>query len=167
MASSEICSDPVSLVTAKQLPLVASTLPGEALDAVHQLEMRAHSHPWSRSLLESGLSRYHCWGIQTNDQWIGFAIVSVVVGEAELLDFVVSPDYQGQGVGSCFMDWLLEQVATLADRFYLEVRASNAPAIALYQNVGFAEVGLRPNYYPAAKGREDAVLMAMELFAAT
>lgn len=158
------CSEVTQLTTTQQLSLSVSRLPADALDAIHELEARAHSHPWSRSLLESGLSRYQCWGIQTDNRWVGFAIVSVVVGEAELLDFVVSPDVQGRGIGTCFMAWLTEQVAQQASRFYLEVRASNAAAIALYESAGFSEVGLRPNYYPAKKGREDAVLMAMELF---
>lgn len=158
-------SEPVAqLLTAKHLPLNVFRLPPEALDAICELESSAHTHPWSRSLLESGLSRYACWGIQTDAEWIGFAIVSLVAGEAELLDFVVSPRRQGQGIGTSFIAWLTERVAQDANRFYLEVRASNASAIALYQSAGFAEVGIRPNYYPAAKGREDAVLMAMELF---
>lgn len=157
--------EPVAyLLTAKQLPLTVSRLPAEALDAVCALETSAHTHPWSRSLLESGLTRYACWGIRTDDEWIGFAIVSLVAGEAELLDFVVSPKRQGQGIGTTFIAWLTEHVAQDASRFYLEVRASNDSAIALYQTAGFVEVGIRPNYYPAAKGREDAVLMAMELF---
>jgi ribosomal-protein-alanine N-acetyltransferase len=46
---------------------------------------------------------------------------------------------------------------------FLEVRASNASAIALYEKRGFAEVGLRRNYYPTAKGSEDAILMALDL----
>lgn len=159
-------SEPVAqLLTAKQLPLSVCRLPADALDAICELETSAHTHPWSRSLLESGLSRYACWGIQTDGEWIGFAIVSLVAGEAELLDFVVSPKRQGQGIGTCFIAWLTEQVARDADRFYLEVRASNASAIALYEAAGFVEVGIRPNYYPTAKGQEDAILMAMELFA--
>ena len=158
-------SPPVAqLLTAKQLPLHVFRLSADALDAVYELETSAHTHPWSRSLLESGLSRYACWGIQSEGQWIGFAIVSLVAGEAELLDFVVSPQRQGQGIGTCFVAWLTERVAQDASRFYLEVRASNASAIALYQAAGFVEVGIRPNYYPAVKGQEDAILMAMELF---
>lgn len=157
-------SEPLTrLLTAKQLPLSVYPLTADALDAICALEISAHSHPWSRSLLESGLSRYQCWGIQADGEWIGFAIVSLVVGEAELLDFVVSPKHQGQGIGTAFIAWLTERVAQDAERFYLEVRASNASAIALYQTAGFVEVGVRPNYYPAHKGREDAILMAMEL----
>ena len=71
---------------------------------------------------------------------------------------------QGQGIGGAFLEWIIEQLTPVAERFYLEVRASNAAAIALYEAAGFAEMGVRHNYYPAKKGREDALLMAMELF---
>ena len=53
-----------------------------------------------------------------------------------------------------------------SERVFLEVRPSNPHAIALYESIGFNEFGRRPNYYPAKKGREDAVVMAMELLAA-
>ena len=51
-----------------------------------------------------------------------------------------------------------------AERVYLEVRPSNPKAIALYHDLGFNEIGRRPQYYPADKGREDALVMAIELF---
>ena len=50
-----------------------------------------------------------------------------------------------------------------AQRVFLEVRPSNTPALALYHSEGFNEIGRRPRYYPAAQGREDAVVMAIEL----
>ena len=50
-----------------------------------------------------------------------------------------------------------------AAQVFLEVRPSNPRAIALYREYGFNEIGLRPNYYPSSKGREDAIVMAMEL----
>ena len=52
-----------------------------------------------------------------------------------------------------------------AQRVFLEVRPSNAAAIALYHAEGFNEIGRRPRYYPAKGGREDALVMAKELFA--
>lgn len=116
-------------------------------------------------MVQSSLQRYRCWGATVDEQLIGFAVVSCVAGEAELLDFVVSPACQGQGIGGAFIGWLQRWLSTTgsAQRFYLEVRQSNEAAIAVYQAAGFVEVGIRHNYYPAAWGREDAVLMAMEL----
>lgn len=52
-----------------------------------------------------------------------------------------------------------------AERIFLEVRPSNPRAIQLYHSLGFNEIGRRPNYYPATRGREDAIVMALELFA--
>ena len=54
-----------------------------------------------------------------------------------------------------------------AERVFLEVRPSNTGAIALYHDEGFNEIGRRPRYYPAKDGREDAIVMAMELLAPT
>jgi ribosomal-protein-alanine N-acetyltransferase len=53
-----------------------------------------------------------------------------------------------------------------AQRMFLEVRPSNGPAIALYHDEGFNEIGRRPRYYPARDGREDALVMALELLPA-
>ena len=89
--------------------------------------------------------------------------IGVIAGEAELLDLVVGPKHQGQGIGKALLEWIVLQLPEFADRFFLEVRESNQSALALYQNVGFVEVGVRPKYYPADHGREDAILMAMEL----
>ena len=139
-------------------------LGSEALDRVCELENLAHSHPWSRNLLESGLQRYQVYGLWQQQLLVGFAVISQVVDEAELLDFVIDPKCQGQGLGTGFMAGLLSRVSEKAKRFYLEVRVSNVAAIALYQTSGFVEVGVRQGYYPSKQGREDALLMAMELF---
>lgn len=134
----------------------------EYLDAVMALESAAHSHPWSVQNMTSALSRHRCWGLFDGDRLLGFAIYSQVLDEAELLDCVVDPSCQGRGLGSSLLDRSLAQIQDSAQRIYLEVRQSNAAAIALYQNHGFVEVGVRRDYYPAAHGREDALLMALE-----
>jgi len=144
--------------------LQIEAVPENAAVQLHRLELAAHSHPMSETLFRDNLARYHALGIKLDDHWAGFSLISMVVGEAELLDYVVDPKLQGQGVGRGFLEWIVEQLSPVAERFYLEVRASNEAAIALYEATGFAEMGMRPNYYPAKKGREDAILMAMELF---
>lgn len=136
----------------------------QALKSLHVIEVAAHTHPMSESLFADNVERYHGLAIKLEDQWAGFALISLVVGEAELLDYVVDPKLQGKGIGRAFLEWIITQLNETAERFYLEVRASNHAAIALYDAVGFSEMGVRSNYYPAKKGREDALLMAMELF---
>ncbi len=158
---------PVPVQSVRGVPLFIRPLTADDLQSVQSLEFAAHTHPWSEALLERGLQRYQCWGIQSTQEGraplLGFAIVSQVLNEAELLDFVVSPECQGQGIGGCLLAWVIQQLRGQASRFYLEVRQSNAAAIGLYDAQGFIEVGVRPNYYPSHNGREDALLMAMEL----
>ncbi|GAA5317525.1 MAG: ribosomal protein S18-alanine N-acetyltransferase [Candidatus Pelagadaptatus aseana] len=137
-------------------------LQADDLDSVMTLELKAHAYPWSESIMQSALSRHHCWGVFAGPQLLGFAVFSSVVDEAELLDCVVDPACHSQGLGRFLMGEVLPQVEGFARRVFLEVRESNAPAIALYQSVGFVEVGCREGYYPAPTGREDALLMALE-----
>lgn len=153
----------VSLADGRSLSV--EKIPSHAFKSLHAIELAAHSHPMSEKLFSENIERYHALAIKLDGEWIGFSLISLVVGEAELLDYVVDPKLQGQGIGRAFLDWIVSELSKSAERFYLEVRASNHPAIALYDAVGFSEMGIRSNYYPAKKGREDAVLMAMELFA--
>lgn len=156
---------PADVSLADGRSLCVEIMPPHALKDLHAIELGAHSHPMSEKLFEDNVERYHALAIKLDDEWVGFALISLVVGEAELLDYVVDPKRQGQGIGRVFLDWIVDELSKSAERFYLEVRASNHAAIALYDAVGFSEMGIRSNYYPAKKGREDAVLMAMELFA--
>jgi ribosomal-protein-alanine N-acetyltransferase len=85
------------------------------------------------------------------------------VGEAHILNISVHPEEQGQGIGRKMMENLIEKAKWEAETMFLEVRPSNPGAIALYQKLGFNEVGLRKGYYPAEHGREDAIMLALEL----
>jgi ribosomal-protein-alanine N-acetyltransferase len=138
------------------------------IDQIMRLENAAHSHPWSVAIMSGAISRHLGIGLCRIDteefDLIGFALVSVVLDEAELLNFVIDPALQGQGMGSIFVESVIDEVTIKAKRFYLEVRQSNIPAIRLYENAGFVEAGVRRNYYPTKAGKEDAILMAMELF---
>ncbi|MCR6653536.1 MAG: ribosomal protein S18-alanine N-acetyltransferase [Cellvibrionaceae bacterium] len=135
------------------------------LDAIVALEQRSHPHPWSRENFRSSAGHHCCVGLQQGDSWVAYAVLSFVVGEAELLLFVVDKDWQGKGIGSRFLEALTQAAQAKAQTMFLEVRASNEHAIALYEKAGFNQVGLRPGYYPAGKGsrREDALLYALEL----
>jgi ribosomal-protein-alanine N-acetyltransferase len=81
-----------------------------------------------------------------------------------LLNLSVAKDYQKQGLGRLLLEYMVgiaknNQMANM----FLEVRPSNIPAIALYENMGFNEMAIRRAYYPAVDGREDAVLMGLAL----
>lgn len=94
----------------------------------------------------------------------GFAITQWVLDEATLFNIAVDPAYQRRGLGKKLLNHLIEQLQQ-RDIFtlWLEVRASNQAAIALYEQTGFNEVSVRRNYYPAHHGREDALIMALSL----
>jgi len=91
-------------------------------------------------------------------------VLSVAAGEAHLLNVCVAPRLQGEGHGRRLMKRLIDLARWhQAQRIFLEVRPSNPRAIRLYHDLGFNEIGRRPNYYPARQGREDALVLALEL----
>jgi ribosomal-protein-alanine N-acetyltransferase len=94
----------------------------------------------------------------------GFLIYSQVLDEVSIHDVAVHVDSGGQGVGRLLLaQALLHMKSRGAQRCLLEVRESNRAARALYSRLRFREDGVRQNYYPAATGREDAVLMSLQL----
>ncbi|MGH1441439.1 MAG: ribosomal protein S18-alanine N-acetyltransferase [Cellvibrionaceae bacterium] len=99
-----------------------------------------------------------------------YIITSTAADEAELLNITVAPQFRRCGLASLLLEHAETSFDTTIQNFFLEVRQSNANAIALYDTLGFNEVGCRPNYYPAngspvnhQAGREDALIMAKTL----
>lgn len=135
------------------------------LNAVFELERRAHQHPWSLGILQDCLrAGYVCWVFAQNERVFGYGILTVAVGEAHLLNLCVDPEQQGKGFGKRMLRHLLQQARRHhAETVFLEVRPSNPNAHALYLNAGFQQVGLRKNYYPSDTGREDALILALPL----
>lgn len=141
-------------------PLTAHDLP-----AAFAIEKASHAFPWRESTFNSNQDeRYLNLKLTRDDALVAFAITQVVLDEATLFNIAVHPTYQRQGHGRRLLEQLIETLeARGITTLWLEVRASNANAIALYEQLGFNEVSLRRNYYPAANGREDAVIMALPL----
>ena len=135
------------------------------LDLVMAIERNAYPFPWTRGIFRDCLrAEYPAWIHESRGRPVGYAVISVAAGEAHILNLCTHPELQGRGHGR----QLLRHVLRLArgrgaQRVFLEVRPSNAPAIALYHGEGFNEIGRRPRYYPAIGGREDAIVMAIEL----
>ena len=141
-------------------PMTQSDLP-----AVCAIEQQVQYAPWTEKLFSDGLERHLCLVSERAEQIVGFAVVQFVVDEASLLNIAVEPTQQKQGIGRLLLDEVLTQAsAKKATTVFLEVRASNQRAIQMYQQAGFNEMGLRKNYYPAANGKEDAVMMALMVF---
>lgn len=135
------------------------------LDWVGAREAELHAHPWSRGNFADALaSGYDAWIMQHAGEPIGYAIVLNVLDESHLLDIGVVSGEQRQGRGRQFLGWLCARARERgSDSFFLEVRPSNLAALQLYERFGFAEIGRRRGYYPAAGGREDAIVMRLGL----
>lgn len=135
------------------------------IDAVSAIEQRTYPFAWTPGIFRDCLRVGHeCWVLDTRSGIIGYGVLSCAAGEAHVLNVCVAPEHQGHGHGRHVLRRLIDIARWhMADRVFLEVRPSNAGAIALYDSEGFNEIGRRPNYYPATKGREDAIVMAREL----
>ncbi|HEX7325648.1 MAG TPA: ribosomal protein S18-alanine N-acetyltransferase [Rhodanobacteraceae bacterium] len=135
------------------------------VSAIANIEAAAYEFPWSRGIFRSCLENgHHCWVLEQAGKPIGYGILSVGADEAHILNVCVAPLYQGHGHGSYLLHRLLDLARWHhAQRVFLEVRPSNEVAHGMYERAGFNEIGRRPGYYPARRGREDAIVMAMEL----
>ena len=135
------------------------------IDAVAAIENRSYVVPWTPGFFRDCLRAGHqCWVLEAGTQLLGYGVLSAAAGEAHILNICIAPEYQGRGHGRRLLRRLIDLARWhKAQQVFLEVRPSNPAAIALYRDEGFNEIGLRPNYYPSAKGREDAIVMALEL----
>ncbi|EFR5813829.1 ribosomal protein S18-alanine N-acetyltransferase [Salmonella enterica] len=135
------------------------------LPVAWQIEQRAHAFPWSeKTFFGNQGERYLNFQLTADGRMAAFAITQVVLDEATLFNIAVDPDFQRRGLGRILLEHLIDAlekrgVVTL----WLEVRASNVAAIALYESLGFNEATIRRNYYPTAEGREDAIIMALPI----
>lgn len=130
-----------------------------------EVELLCYEYPWTEGIFKDCLRVGYCsWVYMLDQRLIGYGVMSVAVGEAHILNLCIHPEHQGEGLARC----LLQRLLTLArehsaDTVFLEVRSSNRIALGLYESIGFNEIGMRRGYYPAKKGREDAVLLALNL----
>lgn len=138
------------------------------VDVVMEIELRAYPFPWTRGIFDDCLrAAYPTWVLHVDRRLAGYGVLSVAAGEAHVLNVCVDPDLQGRGLGRRLFRALVDLARQHgAQRVFLEVRPSNPNAVALYHDEGFNEIGRRPRYYPAHNGREDAIVMARELFGA-
>ena len=152
---------------------VLSTLPVPALTftalrehdlyTVAAIEADVYVFPWTLgNFRDSLLSAYECWGCWTNGELIGYAVVLTALDEAHLLNFAVASRWQRRGIGTVFLQHLIDRARdTNRDMLYLEVRPSNVAGVRLYERFGFRKLGLRRDYYPAMTGREDALFLGL------
>lgn len=135
------------------------------LPQVIRIERAAYPYPWSlgnfRDCLQAG---YSCWVAELDGELIAYSVLVVAAGEGHVLNCCVSPPWQGQGYGRLLMEQVIDTARGYGvECIYLEVRPSNQAALHLYQKLGFEGIALRRGYYPADGGREDALVMRLEL----
>lgn len=151
-------------------PLQFSAMRVSDVDEVTRIENDAYPFPWTRgNFLDSLDSGYDAWVLrESGGRLAGYFLLMPVVDEMHLLNITVRPDLQRQRLGSRLMDKVRERTtAGGMASILLEVRPSNQHALAVYRHIGFAQIGVRKHYYPAAAGsREDAIVMRLPLDAA-
>lgn len=127
---------------------------------IGQLEKSCFSDPWSEGSIASELeNRLSLWLVALDgDRAVGYVGSQTVLGETDMMNVAVHPDYRRRGIGEELILALIDGLkARDSHSLTLEVRASNAPAQALYEKLGFTQVGLRKNYYRNPK--EDACIL--------
>ena len=132
------------------------------LDAIVAIENAVYPTPWSRSMFAGELAKPSSLSLGAFDAEAGglvaYLIVSRYVDAWHIMNVAVHPEYRRQGVASRLLDELFELTSGDPRRGYtLEVRVSNATAIALYERFGFEPSGVRRGYY--TDNREDALIM--------
>jgi ribosomal-protein-alanine N-acetyltransferase len=135
------------------------------LDEVLAIEQAVYSHPWTRGNFADSLrSAYQCRTWRLGAELLGYFVLLIAAGEAHLLNLSIAAPWQRRGHGSA----LLEQAMRIAREagarhMFLEVRPSNLPGQALYERFGFRKIAQRRGYYPAERGREDALVLSRSL----
>jgi ribosomal-protein-alanine N-acetyltransferase len=135
------------------------------LKAVAQIEKSAYDYPWSHGIFRDCLlAGYYSLVIEVGGAVVGYGIMSIAAAEGHILNLCVHPGSQRLGYGRCLLTaLLLKAQQTQTSRVFLEVRPSNTAALGLYESSGFERIGVRPDYYQADFGREDAVVLASTL----
>ena len=135
------------------------------LDAVLAIEREIYSHPWTMGHFRDSLhAGYSCWVMECGGHLAGYGVLMSGAGEAHLLNLSVAAHWQRQGLGRSLLHHFIAVARGCeARRIFLEVRPSNEAARWLYADTGFRELYVRRAYYPAEVGREDALLMGLDL----
>lgn len=130
------------------------------VSAVAELEKQNFSEPWPEIAVRSELTnKLALWLVALEgDTVVGYVGSQTVLQEADMMNIAVADTHRRRGIARLLVEELIRQLD--ACQLTLEVRASNAPAIALYEKLGFTQVGLRKNYYH--KPKEDALILRKE-----
>lgn len=135
------------------------------LRAVLDIEESIYEFPWTLGNFRDSLrAGYGCWVYREQERLLGYTVLLLAAGEAHLLNLSVATDAQRRGHGRS----ILHNVVRIARQhrakvLFLEVRPTNDVGQRLYSGYGFKQIGVRRGYYPARLGREDALVLALDL----
>jgi len=130
---------------------------------IAQLETICFSDPWSEKSIASELdNKLSFWlTAMDGDRLAGYIGSQTVMDETDMMNVAVHPDFRRKGIAEALVNTLVEELKKKGSHcLTLEVRASNSPAISLYEKLGFSEIGRRKNYY--RNPREDALILRKE-----
>ena len=130
---------------------------------VAELEKICFADPWSEKSVASELdNKWALWLVALDDDKVaGYIGSQTSIDETDVMNVAVHPDFRRRGIAEALINALVEQLKQRGSHaLLLEVRASNGPAIALYEKLGFVQVGCRKNYYRNPK--EDALILRKE-----
>jgi ribosomal-protein-alanine N-acetyltransferase len=144
---------------------VARPMRLQDLQEVIAIENRIYPFPWTKGNFRDSITAgYECRVFELAGVIVGYGVLMAALDEAHLLNLSVAANWQRRGYGRMFLGYFMELARERGcDFISLEVRPSNLPAIRLYRSEGFREIALRRGYYPAERGREDAVVMGRSL----
>lgn len=130
---------------------------------IAELEKLCFNDPWSQNSIASEMNnKLSLWLVAVeNEQVVGYVGSQTVLGETDMMNIAVHPEYRKKGIATALITQLISTLAQQGSHsLMLEVRASNDPAISVYKSLGFVEVGRRRNYY--RNPREDALILRKE-----
>ena len=132
---------------------------------VARIEKETYQFPWTEGIFRDCLlAGYSSLVMENNEGVLAYGLMSLVAGEAHILNCCVRDAHRRQGLARRLMQHLLAlAVDGGAKQVFLEVRPSNLAALQLYRTMGFSKIGLRRAYYRANEGREDAVILSKNL----
>ena len=143
--------------------MILTEMMQEHVIQIAELEKICFSDPWSEKSIASELKNdLACWLVALDGEMVaGYIGSQTVMGETDMMNVAVHPDYRRRGIGELLVNGLVEQLKKRESHsLTLEVRASNVAAQRLYAKLGFTMIGKRPRYYHNPK--EDAYILRKE-----
>ncbi len=137
----------------------------EDLDEIYKLEVKSYQFPWTKEILRDCIIyNYDSYSVFFGTKLVGYIISKILQPETHILNITVDSDFRNNGIGSSLVKLIIDNARIRNSRdIILEVRASNLAAQSLYTKLLFKKIGTRKGYYESEGGREDALVLRLEL----